>query len=540
MCRKTIYDRSWSIVLFCLLAVPLLLPAQASNIQESRYALVIGNSEYEGIPSLKNPVNDASDMKAALERLGFTVELLTNASQSQMETAVVRLGGRLGSSKQAVGLFYYAGHGIQASTGVNYLIPSRVSIPSEDFLSEKAVSTQAVLNTLNRAGNTLNLVILDACRDNPYGWARSGTRGLAVVGQQPAGSIVMYATSANSVAQDGTGRNGVFTGELLRQLETAGLEIGEVVRRTGAAVQQVTGGKQVPAVSNQFFQTFYLKPATTGGAQPTPSVQAPAPNFGAVTVATGSLSITVASAATVSLLGQSVQLPAGGTLPVNNVEMGYVTVNVRFSDGKTESRSVRVEANRTTSMAFDYRTTPPTQTALSAQPAKPVDGQQAIYKVGDRGPAGGIIFYDKGNSSGGWRYLEVAPIDTHAGIQWYNGKFIDIKGTDVGIGTGKENTAAIIVAQGSGSYAAMVCRSLSLGGFSDWFLPSKDELDLMYRNLKKQNLGGFSTNWYWSSSQYNDPYNSFAWYQWFSSGDQDYGFKQVSIGAVRAVRAFNN
>ena len=340
--------------LLCLLSITNIIQAQTPMVAENRYALVIGNSEYEGIPSLNNPVNDAIDMQAALERLGFTVELLTNASQSQMESAVVRLGGRLGSSKQAVGLFYYAGHGIQSSTGVNYLIPSRVSIPSEDFLSEKAVSTQAVLNTLNSAGNTLNLVILDACRDNPYGWARSGTRGLAVVGQQPAGSIVMYATGANSVAQDGTGRNGVFTGELLRQLETPGLEIGEVVRRTGAAVQQVTGGKQIPAVSNQFFRTFYLKPAATGSVQPSPSVQAPSPRFGTVIVATGSLSITVTSAATVSLLGQTVELPAGATLPINNVAVGEVTVAVRYADGKSENRSVWVEANRSSSLAFDY------------------------------------------------------------------------------------------------------------------------------------------------------------------------------------------
>ncbi len=491
MGRKTIYDRLWSIVLFCLLAVPFRLPAQASNIQEARYALVIGNSEYEGIPSLKNPVNDAADMKAALERLGFTVELLTNASQSQMESAVVRLGGRLGSSKQAVGLFYYAGHGIQASTGVNYLIPSRVSIPSEDFLSEKAVSTQAVLNTLNRAGNTLNLVILDACRDNPYGWARTGTRGLAVVGQQPAGSIIMYATSPNSVAQDGTGRNGVFTGELLRQIEAPGLEIGEVIRRTGAAVQQVTGGKQVPAVSNQFFQTFYLKPAATGTIQTSPAVQTPAPSFGTVTLATGSLIVTVANTATVSLLGQTVELPAGASLPVNNVAAGEVAVAVHYADGKTENRSVRVEANRSASLSFDYRPAPP------PTPAQPVAGRQAAYKVGDRGPAGGIVFYDKGSNSDGWRYMEAWTADETGNYQWKT-SYTSTSATATGSGTGAANTRAMSSTEHP---AAQVARDARHGGYSDWFLPSKDELNLMHK--QRTVIGGFASGNYWSSSEHD-------------------------------------
>jgi len=339
---------------------------------------------------------------------------------------------------------------------------------------------------------------------------------------QPAGSIVMYATSANSVAQDGSGRNGVFTGELLRQLETPGLEIGEVVRRTGAAVQQVTGGRQVPAVSNQFFQTFYLKPSGTDLSQFSPTVQTPAPSFGAVTVATGSLTITVASTATVSLLGQSVELPAGGSLPVNNVAVGEIAVAVRYADGKTENRSVQVEANHSNSQSFDYR--------------------PSLHKIGDRGPAGGIVFYDKGNSEGGWRYLESTPSDTRGGIQWFNGNGdgIDIKGTDTAIGTGRDNTVAIIAALGNGSYAALVCHNLSLGGYSDWFLPSKDELNLMYQNLKKSNLGEFRDAWYWSSSHGSYGYGPFAWHQIFSVGIQDRGYNRFSYSAVRAVRAFTD
>ena len=123
-----------------------------------------------------------------------------------------------------------------------------------------------------------------------------------------------------------------------------------------------------------------------------------------------------------------------------------------------------------------------------------------VAQVGGEGLAGGIVFYDKGSYSDGWRYLEAAPSDQSTGIQWYNGKYIDIK-TDTSVGTGKANTDAIIAAQGEGSYAAALCKSLTINGFSDWFLPSKDELALMYTNLKQAGLGGFGEGWLWSSSQ---------------------------------------
>lgn len=228
-----------------------------TKIDGERYALVIGNSDYVELGSLKNPVNDANDIKKSLELVGFEVELLINADQYKMEDAVVRLGNKLSTDKNSVGLFYYAGHGIQ-SEGENYLIPSGARIASASFLKSRALSAQVILDELRFAGNKLNTIILDACRDNPFSWSRSATRGLSVVASQPADSIIVYATSAGSVAQDGSGRNGLFTSELLKHLSTPGLEISEVFRRTGAGVQQVSGGAQVPAVYNQFFGKFYL------------------------------------------------------------------------------------------------------------------------------------------------------------------------------------------------------------------------------------------------------------------------------------------
>ena len=162
-----------------------------------------------------------------------------------IENAVINLKNKLSVSKDSIGFFYYAGHGVQ-SNGQNYLIPSGANIPDEAFLKTKSLSTQIVMDLLQSAGNNLNMVILDACRDNPFSWSRSGSRGLSVVGSQPPGSIIVYATSAVSTAKDGTGRNGMFTTELLKHLKTPGIDVTEVFRLTGAGVRDTSGGSQIP------------------------------------------------------------------------------------------------------------------------------------------------------------------------------------------------------------------------------------------------------------------------------------------------------
>jgi len=251
------------------LFVVLFLVTAALSFAQQKYALVIGNGAYTGLGRLNNPVNDANDMTAALQSLGFSVDKVLDGNLNQMEAAITRLKDRLSVSKNSYGFFFYAGHGVQ-SDGVNYLIPVGASIPSENYLRERAVSVQTMLGELNDAGNELNVVVLDACRDNPFGWSRSGSRGLTVVSNQPADSIIVYATSAGSTAADGTGRNGLFTEQLLQQLKSPGLDIKEIFDRTGAAVSQASGRKQTPAIYSQYFGKAYF------GAQP-PAGTAPAP-----------------------------------------------------------------------------------------------------------------------------------------------------------------------------------------------------------------------------------------------------------------------
>lgn len=166
--------------------------------------------------------------------------------------------------------------------------------------------------------------------------------------------------------------------------------------------------------------------------------------------------------------------------------------------------------------------------------ANEVTAQEKTYKIGDKGPTGGWIFYDKGNSGGGWRYLEAAPVDQRSGIEWgcYEKSIPGANGTAVG--TGKTNTEAIVKNCGEAKIAAKLCTAYLGGGKSDWFLPSKDELYLMYKNLHLKDAGNFEADYYWSSSEFD---GSHAWYQGFASGDQGYDAKRNTIRA-RAIRAF--
>jgi tetratricopeptide (TPR) repeat protein len=250
---------------------------------QQKYALVMGNGAYTSLTRLNNPVNDANDVSAVLRNLGFQVDLVLNGTLDQMEEGAIRLKNRLSANANAYGFFFYAGHGVQ-SKGENYLIPVNADIKSESFLRSKALQVQAVLDELNQAGNALNIVVLDACRDNPFSWGRSGERGLNVVAVQPVDSIIVYATSAGKTAGDGTGRNGLFTSHLLTNLKTPGLEVTEMLRRTGADVSRFSNREQIPAIYNQFFGTAYLgtKPTAQVVPQPAPQPASVQPNPKAV------------------------------------------------------------------------------------------------------------------------------------------------------------------------------------------------------------------------------------------------------------------
>ena len=221
----------------------------------NKSALVIGNGAYRDIP-LRNPVNDAQAIAAALEKLGFRVTQKTNVTQPDMENAIREFGQAL--KKEDVALFYFSGHGIQVN-GVNYLIPIGADIRSEDEVKYKAVDAGMVLDKLETAGNQLNIVILDACRNNPYKGARSMSRGLAVMSAPP-GALLAYATAPGSTAADGEGENSPYTKHLLEMMNAPGLKIEEVFKKVRVAVMADTENQQVPWEASSLTGDFYFIP----------------------------------------------------------------------------------------------------------------------------------------------------------------------------------------------------------------------------------------------------------------------------------------
>ena len=224
---------------------------------ERRTALVIGNSNYN-TGSLRNPVNDADDMASVLKRLGFDVILKKNTTQQDMEDAIRNLGDRL--KRGDVGLFFYAGHGVQIS-GKNFLLPIGVKIDRETDVKYRAVDVDMVLDEMGNAGNPMNIVILDACRDNPFGRSfRTASRGLAIISSAPRGTLISYSTSPGNVAADGIGRNSTYTGSLIKHMVTPGLPIEEVFKKVRLDLGQQTGGKQTPWELSSLEGQFYFTP----------------------------------------------------------------------------------------------------------------------------------------------------------------------------------------------------------------------------------------------------------------------------------------
>ncbi|MBU1229222.1 MAG: caspase family protein [Proteobacteria bacterium] len=237
----------WSLAPCAALAAP-------NQPGEERYALVIGNSAYKSAP-LKNPSKDARDMAALLKALGFNVTLKVDAGVKDMEEAVREFG--LSLRKGGVGLFYFAGHGLQVA-GNNYLVPVDAKIQTESDVRFECVDAGRVLGKMEDAGNPLNIVILDACRNNPFARSfRSADRGLAEM-RAPTGSIIAYATAPGSVASDGTGDNGIYTKHLLQAMRTPGLPITDVFMRVRMGVVADTAKKQVPWESSSLTGYFYL------------------------------------------------------------------------------------------------------------------------------------------------------------------------------------------------------------------------------------------------------------------------------------------
>jgi hypothetical protein len=324
----------------------------------AKIALVIGNGAYQAAP-LRNPPNDAKDMAAALGRLGFSVTSVVDGDQKQMKRAIDDFGDRCRGA--SIALFYYSGHGVQVN-GENWLIPVRSEIGEARDVEYEGVQLGRVLAAMESSGATTSVLILDACRNNPFpGSERAATRGLAVVGHKPPESVIVYSTEANETALDGEGRNGTFTAALLRNLERPGLSLNGILMAVNAEVRQTTANRQRPARYDNLTREVYLasvsgsltKPARGGPEGQSPTISAPKKPSLVVQRAYGSVRIETQAIGTLYFAGEALgEIRPGAEAVMNDIEAGPAALEMRYADGTVEKLLVTVAKDAETLASF--------------------------------------------------------------------------------------------------------------------------------------------------------------------------------------------
>jgi hypothetical protein len=352
------------------------LGATTEATGEPRVALVIGNSAYEAVSPLDNPKNDATLMATTLRDLGFTVIEERDADIRAMARAIRDFGKALRKAgPTAVGLFFYAGHGVQAR-GTNYLIPLDAEIETEADLDIEAVSASSVLSQMEGAGNALNLVILDACRNNPFkGAFRSGSRGLVRM-DAPSGSMLAFAAAPGQVAADGNGQNSPYTAALTTAMREPGLSVEQVFKRARIEVEDATGSNQTPWEESSLKGDFYFV-APPGGQL---TVNAPATDR--ETVFWQSISASNDPALYQAYLAQ---FPDGSYSPIARIKLQQLT---GLGQGATQGQATTaaVQTSTPTTLAT---TQPQTQTQTAVLP--PATGSPATGTGGFAGDWHGVM-----------------------------------------------------------------------------------------------------------------------------------------------------
>lgn len=229
---------------------------------------MVGVQNYAHVSPLKNTLNDARDISKALQSANFEViEVLEPQNKRELTDPIRRYFNLINGQKDVMGLIYYSGHGIQVD-GSNYLIPAQANLQLKADLDDQCLNMDFLMRVLEEAGNPLNVLIMDACRNNPFrSFTRSGENGLNMV-NAPKGSYIVYATKPGSVASDGTGQNGLFTSKLLKYINEPGLNIEQMFKKVARDVSDESSESQRPWIASDYTGDFYfLGSEQTGTAQ---------------------------------------------------------------------------------------------------------------------------------------------------------------------------------------------------------------------------------------------------------------------------------
>ncbi len=233
-------------------------PGALKLLRAPRLALVIGNARYLHAPALRNPNHDAASVAEVLRQLKFSVTRRLDAARSEMQAAISDFVQTAGAGG-AVALFYFAGHGVQLAWR-NFLLPVDAEVEKADDVAHQGVDVEGMLNGLRRAANPMNVVVLDACRANPFASDfRGGGKGLSPI-DAPPDTLLAYATSPGNVASDGEGANGLYTEQLLRELQVPETRIEDVFKRVRLSVRLKSHGAQIPWESTSLEDDFWFLP----------------------------------------------------------------------------------------------------------------------------------------------------------------------------------------------------------------------------------------------------------------------------------------
>jgi formylglycine-generating enzyme required for sulfatase activity len=321
--------------------IALILLSLSSLQAENKTALVIGNGAYSHFPRLANPKTEAIDMKNALEELGFDVILVTDGSRISIFDAIADFEYKI-NKNGGLALFHYGGHGVQAR-GDNYLIPVDSNIPDEMRLKSRAIDVSDIVGTMEASKSTTNIIILDACRDNPLPAAsRSGnSRGLAKI-NAPENSLIIYSAEAGETARDG-----IFTPTLLKYIQKPGLSLRDIMMDVRRDVRNATGGEQRPGEYSMLEEEVFLA-GTSGTVTKKPGFQMDAATY-------GSIKLSLAEKGTVYVDGVHMgSIDGGRSATLSDITTGSHQIDIRYGS-HSEQRSIQVNENKTAYAAFNYK-----------------------------------------------------------------------------------------------------------------------------------------------------------------------------------------
>jgi len=380
---------------------------------EKKIALIIGNNDYQHFSKLKNSKNDASDMRYTLSNLGFEVLYLENGTLRDMKKIVKKFGYKLKHS--GVGFFYYAGHGLEVE-GKNYLIPTNAKIDDKEDVEFESLAVNRIIKKMEYSKNRLNIVVLDACRNDPF--SRGGGGGLAPINNAK-GMYIAFATAPGEVASDGSERNGLFTKYLIENIQKSNITLNEVFKKTRQSVYERSNAKQMPWTSSSIIGDFYFK-------------------------VDGNVNYQQKNDNTNELLLK------------------------RLADLEKKLNIQKEQNNK--NIWIDHDT--------------------------------GLIWQDEPYT---YKEKEAYKFNDYYGQNY--GKVLDWK------------------------KAKRYCKNLILSGYSDWYLPTKDQLKDLYK--KKDRLKNVVSDYYWSSSSYTSNSN-YAWDIYFKNGYVFNHYKSYK-GYIRCV-----